>query len=219
MLRLLSVAIAVAALSGAQGGAGRSALETNPKGWTDVTPAKGWVRVPIPKTATLNPENQWRYDPKLKLLICTGDKGHEMLRSTREYKDFILHVEWRFSRLEGKEQPRYNSGVMVRSSADAEFMTQAQVGPGPNVWLFADYPVDGKKVRTNLRDQMTAERVRPPGEWNTYEMTVKGPSVSLWVNGDTIGSYDKIPVDKGYIGLEAEGFYIEFANVKVKELR
>jgi hypothetical protein len=142
-----------------------------------------------------------------------------MLRSEREYKDFILHVEWRFSRLEGKEQPRYNSGVMVRSSADAEFMTQAQVGPGPNVWLFADYPVEGKKVRTNLRDQMTAERARPPGEWNTFELTVKGPTVSLWVNGDTIGSYEKIPVDKGYVGLEAEGFYIEFANVKIKELK
>lgn len=196
-----------------------SALQQDSRGWKDLTAAKNWKRVPIPSTATLNAENQWRYDKNLGVLICTGDKGHEMLRSDREYKDFILHVEWRFSRAEGKEQPRYNSGVMVRSSADGEYFVQAQVGNGPNVWLFADYPVNGKKERVNLRDQMTAQRVRPAGEWNTYEMTVNGPSVSLWVNGATIGSFDKVPVDRGYIGLEAEGFYIEFGNVKIKELK
>ena len=184
-----------------------------------MTAAKGWVRVPIPTTATLNPQNQWRYDPKLKLMICEGDKGHEMLRSAREYKDFILHVEWRFARAEGKEQPRYNSGVFVRASADGEYFVQGQLGGGPNVWLFADYPVDGKKQRVNLRDQTKAERTHPAGQWNVFEMTVKGPTVSLWVNGETIGSYDKVPVEKGYIGLEAEGFYIEFGNVKLKELR
>ena len=197
----------------------KSALEADPKGWKDVTPAKGWVRVPIPATATLNPENQWRYDPKLKLLICTGDKGHEMLRSNTEYKNFVFHVEWRFGRAESKEQPRYNSGVFVRSSANGEHFVQAQMGGGPNVWLFADYPVDGKKQRTNLRDQMTAQRTRPAGEWNFFEITVKGPTASLWVNGETIGSMNNGPVDKGYIGVEAEGFYVEFGKMMVKEIR
>jgi hypothetical protein len=217
MRRLLSLVLASGALVCAA--ETKSALEADPKGWKDLTAAKGWVRVPIPATATVNPENQWRYDPKLRLLICEGDKGREMLRSNREYKDFILHVRWRFARAEGKEQPRYNSGVFVRASANGEYFVQGQLSGGPNVWLFADYPVDGQKQRVNLRDQMTAERTRPAGEWNVFEMTVKGPSVSLWVNGATIGSYDKVPVDKGYIGLEAEGFYIEFADVKLKELR
>ena len=217
MMRLLSLlAVSAALVCAAET---KSALEADPKGWKDVTPAKGWVRVPIPATATLNPENQWRYDPKLKLLICTGDKGHEMLRSNAEYKDLIFHVEWRFARAEGKEQPRYNSGVFVRSSANGEYFVQAQMGGGPNVWLFADYPVDGKKQRNNLRDQMTAERTRPAGEWNIFELTVKGPTVSLWVNGETIGSIDKVPVDKGYIGVEAEGFYVEFGKMMVKELK
>ena len=216
MLRLASVTIIGAALlcSAAES---RSALESDPKGWKDLTPAKGWVRLPIPTTATLNPENQWRYDAKLGLLICTGDKGHEMLSSDREYSDFVYHVEWRFARLDG--EPKYNSGVFVRTSADGDYMTQGQTGPGPNAWLFKDYPENGKKVRVNLRDQMTAQRVNPPGEWNTFEMTVKGPKADLWVNGETIGSIESIPLAKGYVGLEAEGFYIEFRNVKIKELR
>jgi hypothetical protein len=209
-----SLALGTALLCAAES---RSALETDPKGWKDLTPAKGWVRYPIPVTATLSPDNQWRYDPKLKSLICTGDKGHEIFRSARQYTDFIFHVEWRFQRLDG--EPKYNSGVFVRTSENGEYMTQAQIGPGPNVWLFADYPVDGKKTRVNLRDQMTAQRVHGPGEWNTYEITVRGPKADLWVNGETIGSMEKIPLAKGYVGLEAEGFYIEFKNVKIKELR
>jgi hypothetical protein len=199
-------------------GESRSALERDSKGWTDLTEAQGWTRVPIPATAPLNPDNQWGYDPAAKVLTCAGDKGHEMLRSDREYKDFVFHVEWRFKPL--APDAKYNSGVFVLSGSDGVYMVQAQVGPGPNVWLFSDHPgPDGKKTRTNLRDKMTAQRVKPAGEWNTYELTVRGRSVALWVNGDTIGALDPAYTDKGYIGLEAEGFPIEFRNVKIKSLR
>lgn len=215
MLRPFSCFLLAAALLAAADS--KSALETNPEGWIDLTTLQGWTRVPIPKTATLSAENQWRLDAATSTLICEGDKGHEMLRSDVEYKDFIFHVEWRFKKLEGN--PRYNSGVFVRASEDGEFFTQAQVGAGPAVWLFADYLVDGKKQRVNLRDQMTAQRVRPPGEWNTYELTVKGPRVSLWVNGDTIGALEPAGLPSGHVGLEAEGFYIEFRNVKIQPLR
>ena len=66
---------------------------------------------------------------------------------------------------------------------------------------------------------MTAERTRGAGEWNVFEVTVKGATASLWVNGETIGSYDKVPVMKAYIGVEAEGFYVEFGKMMVKELK
>jgi hypothetical protein len=217
MLRLLNGLILAAALTCAA--ESKSALETNSKGWQDLTMLKGWTRLPLPITAKLNPENQWRYDAQTRTLICEGDKGHEILRSDAKYKDFVFHVEWRFKKVEGDPQPRYNSGVFVRTSEDGDFMTQAQVGPGPNVWLFADYPVDGKKQRVNLRDQMTAQRTRPPGEWNTFELTAQGPKVSLWVNGETIGAIEPVGLLDGHVGLEAEGFYIEFRNVKIKPLK
>jgi hypothetical protein len=91
----------------------RSALGADPKGWTDLTQAKGWVRVPIPASAALNPDNQWNYDPATRILTCTGDKGHEMLRSDREYDDFVLHVEWRFRPLgpEAKYKRRFRPHI------------------------------------------------------------------------------------------------------------
>jgi hypothetical protein len=215
MLRLLSGLLLGAVLLCAA--ESKSALETNSKGWKDLTSLKGWTRVPIPKTAALDPQSQWKFDSKTKTLICEGDKGHELLRSDAQYKDFIIHAEWRFKKLDAN--PKYNSGVLVRTSDNAEFFTQGQIGPGPNVWLFADYEINGKKQRVNLRDTMTAQRGRPPGEWNTYEMTVQGPKVSLWVNGETIGSLEPVGLAQGHVGLEAEGFYIEFRNVKIKELK
>src|SRR5687767_12864068 len=85
-------------------------------GWKDLTTLKGWTRVPIPATAQLNPESQWRFDAEQRVLICEGDKGHEMLRSELQYGSrFVFHVEWRFKPIAG-DNPRYNSGVFVLSS-------------------------------------------------------------------------------------------------------
>ena len=59
----------------------------------------------------------------------------------------------------------------------------------------------------------------PAGEWNTFEVTCKGKDIFLWVNGAVTCEWHDIAVPKGYVGLEAEGFRIEFRNVKVKPLR
>ena len=42
--------------------------------------------------------------------------------------------------------------------------------------------------------------------------------MTLWVNGAIVNRWNDCEVSKGYVGLEAEGFRIEFRNVKVKPL-
>jgi hypothetical protein len=61
--------------------------------------------------------------------------------------------------------------------------------------------------------------VKLAGEWNVFEVTARGPQVSLWVNGEVTSVLDSWPVLKGPVGLEAEGFRIEFRNVRIKELK
>ena len=108
------------------------------------------------------------------MLLCEGDKsGHEMLRHNTELGDHVLHVEWRFVKLEG--EPAYNSGIYVRTSADGAIWHQAQTGPTGG-FLFGNTLVNGAPQRVNLRDAMTENRVKPAGEWNTYEITAKGPT-------------------------------------------
>ena len=89
---------------------------------------------------------------------------------------------------------------------------------GPDAFLFGETLVDGELKRFNLSKQQADKRVRPAGEWNVFEVTCKGKDVALWVNGEVVNEWHDCEVPKGFVGLEAEGYRIEFRNVKVKPL-
>src|SRR5262249_51157845 len=127
----------------------------------------------------------------------------------------IFHVEWRFKKLDGKKG--YNSGVYVRNSADGAIWHQAQVGSLNVGYLFGDTPVDGKVKRVKIAGK-GPQRGKEAGEWNTFEITCKGRHITLWVNGAVTAEWDDCQVPRGYLGLEAEGYWIEFKNLKYKPL-
>lgn len=206
----------VAMAAGAQT---KSALESDPKGWVDIFPdesLRGWTRVAIPPDKPLDATSQWKVDKANGVLVCEGNRGHEWLRYDRELRNAIFHVEWRFTKIEkGKG---YNSGVYARNSADGRVWHQAQVGGGNGGYIFGDTPVKGVVQRINLRPQMKENRVREAGEWNTYELRADGKTITLWVNGAVTNEFTECELPKGYFGLEAEGYRIEFRNIKLKEL-
>lgn len=200
-----------------------SALERSPDGWKDLLAdagpdLKGWKRGPIPPGGRLKSEtqSQWSLDPKTGYLVCRGDGGHEWLRWDRELGDAVYHVEWRFTPVTGKKG--YNSGIYARNSADATVWHQAQTGDATGGFLFGDSPADGKLKRFNLAKELKEKRVKPAGEWNTFELACKGKEIALWVNGAVTSVFDACEVPRGYVGLEAEGWRIEFRNVKLKDL-
>ncbi len=201
--------------------AAKSALERDPEGWADLLAQagpklEGWVRGPVPSEGKLNPRSQWSLDASTGYLICEGDGGHEWLRWDRELSDFIFHVEWRFTPVPGKTG--YNSGVYARNSADAKIWHQAQTGGGSGGYLFGNTRVDGVAKRFNRSERGRASRVKPAGEWNTFEITCRGKEMILWVNGAVTTRWQECEVPRGYVGLEAEGWRIEFRNVKVKTI-
>ena len=107
----------------------------------------------------------------------------------------------------------------MRNSADGTIWHQAQAGEQSAGWLFGNSPVKGVPQRVMFRAQMKGRPVKPAGEWNVYEMRAEGPKITLWVNGEVTGEMTDCEVLKGYAGLEAEGYRIEFRNLKLKELR
>lgn len=199
-----------------------SALERDPDGWTDLLAGagrelKGWTRVPIPPDGALDPETQWALDPDSGVLVCAGDKGHEWLRWDEPVADGTYHVEWRFVPVADAEGPvRYNSGVYARNSADGRIWHQAQTGDASGGYLFGQTIVDGEPGRVSIRDEGAPSRVRPAGEWNTFELDFEGPRVTLWVNGAVTAEWDACEVPAGHVGLEAEGYRIEFRRVLLK---
>jgi len=201
--------------------AATSALERDPDGWTDLLAhagpkLEGWVRGPVPFEGKLNPRSQWSLDASTGNLICAGDGGHEWLRWDRELGDFIFHVEWRFTPIPGKKG--YNSGVYARNSADAKIWHQAQTGDGSGGYLFGNTRVGDVAKRFNRSERGQPSRVKRAGEWNVFEITGRGQEMTLWVNGAVTTRWQECEVPRGYVGLEAEGWRIEFRNVKVKTL-
>ncbi len=197
----------------------KSKLETEPQGWVDILPAadlKGWYRVPVPPTGQLGRE-QWHVDSENKILICDGDSGHDMLLLDKEIGDAIFHFEFRYTKIEGKTG--YNSGAYVRNSRDGAIWHQAQFGDANGGFLFGQtLDAEGKKKGFNLNKLVKDLRVKPAGEWNTFEVTAVGKVLTLWVNGAVTCQFDDCGSAKGYLGLEGEGYRIEFRNLKVKAL-
>jgi len=198
----------------------KSALERDPQGWTDLLAKagpklEGWSRGPLPAQGKLRQPSQWSLDAVTGFLVCQGDGGHEWLRWDQELGDFIYHVEWRFTPVPNKKG--YNSGIYARNSADAQIWHQAQTGDGSGGYLFGATKTAGAAKRFNLKQQ-PASRVKPAGEWNTFEITCRGQDMTLWVNGAITNEWHDCEVKRGYVGLEAEGWRIEFRNVKIKTL-
>jgi hypothetical protein len=211
---------------------GRSALESSPGGWVDILPGPalvGWTRVAPVSTAgvvsLVDPKREvWVVDRKAGVIDCrghlpaaaAGGKGgsHEMLRYDRELGDFIFHVEWRFT---DPQRPGWNAGVYARVNPAATVWHQAQVGNVSAGYWFGDTIDDaGKIVRRKV--DASEPRVKPPGQWNTYEITARGDQLQLWVNGATVSVWKDLHVPRGHIGLEAELHHIEFRNLKLKQL-
>ena len=177
---------------------------------------KGWSRQPLPPQGKLSDRSQWTLDAATGFLVCHMVGGHEWLRWDKELGDCIFHVEWRFSVVPGKKG--YNSGIYARNSADGKIRHQAQTGDASGGYLFGETPVKGTIKRFNLSKQQAASRVKPAGEWNVFEITCRGKEMTLWVNGAVANQWLECEALRGHVGLEAEGYRIEFRNAKVKPL-
>ena len=191
------------------------ALATDASGWEDIMPApdlKGWIDVPIPITGKLL-RQQWHTENGT--LICDGDGGHDVLLLDRKLRNCIFHVEFCLTKIEGKKG--YNSGVFIRTSRDGTFWNQAQVGSlSGGYWFGATPDASGASKRYNVATNPC--RVREAGEWNTFELTAQGRTLSLLVNGFPATPFANCGVDEGYIGLEGEHYRITFRNLKLKVL-
>jgi hypothetical protein len=173
-----------------------------------------WTRVAIPPTQPVSEIAQWHIDPTKHEILCDGNGGHDWLRFNHELGNFTFHVKWRFTKLPGT--PKYNSGVFFRNNEDGSIWHQAQTSLDGG-YIFGVTPKDGKLTSFNEQKQMKENRVRAPGEWNTYDIRCVGDTCTLAVNGEVVNTI-QTGVNKGYIGLESEGYRIEFKDFKVREL-
>jgi hypothetical protein len=164
------------------------------------------------------------------IIVCKGQPlGY--LFTEDSYQDFTLTFEWRWA--PGKEPG--NSGVLLRIAGEPiGFMpkcveAQLKSGSAGDVWGFRGAVVAGDAGRvvevkdhkdlgnfTGLRRIVTAEK--PAGEWNRYEITVKGGELKLVINGEMVNQVSGLDVLSGPIGLQSEGAEIHFRDIAITKL-
>lgn len=225
-MRRLLMALASALLLAA--GPGRLVGEPVPE-FRDLFNGKdlsGWVNV---NTA----EDTWSV--RDGLLVCSG-QPIGVMRSDRQYENFVLHIEWRHM------EPGGNSGVFVWSNAvpgeknrlpngvevqmlelDWVKLNIRGLEAPPIAYVHGElFGVGGvETVPDNPRGRRSKSienRCLGRGQWNTYDVVCVDGVIKLAVNGKFVNGVSQATQKKGYICLESEGAEIHFRNIKIMEL-
>jgi len=159
-----------------------------------------------------------------------------VMRSEKQYENFMLHVEWKHL------EPGGNSGVFVWSSAvpdeagrlpdgvEVQMLeldwVKLNVRDGvvpPIAYVHGElFGVGGvETVPDNprgTRSRSIENLCKGRGEWNTYDVICVDGVIKLSVNGKFVNGISKASQKKGYICLESEGAEIHFRNFSLVEL-
>ena len=182
---------------------------------------------------------------------AAGDKS---LWSEKEYGDFVLLADWRITgtpylnprvpiiRVDGTHKknaegeeikltvPDSDSGIYLRGEGKAQV----------NIWC---WPIGSGEVYGYRMDQSMPTEVRAGvtprvhadkdiGEWNTFEITMKGDRLSVKLNGHQVLENAQLPglPSKGRLALQHHGnkgpdgewrsppALVQFRNIYIKEL-
>ena len=194
------------------------------EGWNPLFNGKdlsGWRMYVDPKSSVA-PDRVWSV--KDEMIRCEGFPFGYLI-TEKDFDNYLLHVEWRWGEKVTKSR---NSGVFVHVSGPDKIWpkgVEAQLfsGRAGDFWL-----VDGFKltVDTARRDPKTPRHFlhlkdgveKPVGEWNDYDITCKGNTIKLVVNGVEENEGTEAESDRGKILLQSEGAEIFFRNIKLKHL-
>ncbi len=183
----------------------------------------------------------------------SNSSGDKCLWTEKEYGDFVLRIDWRFkpevlpaqdvpyvlpdgSHARGPDGKPINisiatpdSGIYLRGSSKSQV----------NLWCWpiGSGEVYGYRTDNNMPPEIRAgvtprtQADRPVGEWNRFEITMRGDRLTVILNKKVVIENAELPgvPEKGAIALQHHGGYkdgaylpsssvVQFRNVYIKEL-
>jgi len=176
-------------------------------------------------------------------------RGDKSLWTEKSFKDFVLRVDWRLK----TDEPGFinkNVELIAPDGSVTGHTTLEDVDSGiylrgseksqVNIWM---WPIGSGEVYGYRKDQKLPAEVRagvtpkkkadkPRGEWNTFEITMKGDRLTVVLNGEEVVSNAQLPgvPETGPVGLQHHGGFkdgkptgppslVQFRNISIKELR
>jgi len=163
-------------------------------------------------------------------IVVHPERSGGNLYTEKDYSDFVLRFEFKLT-------PAANNGIGVRAprqgdAAYAGMEIQVLEDGSPVYWGLEPYQYHGSVYGT-----VSAKRgaLKPVGEWNAEEITLKGRHVTVVVNGATIVDADLDEASRGgtidhkdhpglgrtsgAIGFLGHGSIVAFRNLRIRELK
>lgn len=173
------------------------------------------------------------------------DGQGEDLWTKESFGDFELIVDWRWTTpsdacpeeqrpvilpdgteaLDELGKPRIQA---VRDAGDSGVYLRGNSKSQVNIWC---WPVGSGEVYGYRTDRSLPDEIRagvtpkkaadaPIGQWNRFEITMKGDRLSVTLNGERVIDNAHLPgvPEAGPIALQSHGGKIEFANIWIREL-
>jgi hypothetical protein len=147
------------------------------------------------------------------VLVTSGGMGM-LWYEEAPFKDFTLRVEYKLSKAGN------NSGVFVRFPDKVTDPWDA-VKAGYEIQICDDADPEHRTGAVySFKGAEKTPHTKPVGEWNTYEIRVKGQEYTISLNGEEINHYTGSRGKTGYIGLQNhdDSSIVRFRNIRIKSL-
>lgn len=199
---------------------------------------EGWVK---------DPENEGHWTQKEGEMLFYDGKGRD-LWTQKSYGNFILQADWRFPPVEAGGKPFVEKEApvilpdgsvsdrkeKVLDAGDSGIFLRGSQKSQVNIWCWpiGSGEIYGYRTDPNLSPEVRAAATpkvradRPPGQWNHFEITLRGDRLTVVLNQKTVIDNARLPgiPARGPIGLQRPGnpltrdMPLEFARLRIKEL-
>jgi len=171
------------------------------------------------------------YGVKDGMIYCAPGGGGNLM-TEKQYTDFVVRFEFRMPP-EGS-----NNGLGIRAPLEGDAAYQ-----GMELQIIDEAAALSGKWGTlkdgqyhgSIYNVVPAKKgaMKPAGQWNQQEVTAKGRQITVVLNGQTIldanlddvkdpeilAKHPGLQRTSGHIGFLGHNDYIEFRNIRLKELR
>jgi hypothetical protein len=224
-----------------------------PKGFTSLFNGKDFTNWKVPE----GDKGHWKIvDGLIDYDARSEAKGEKHLWTEKSYRNFVLMVDWRFKTNEkgymnkvpiilpdgtnkkdsdGKEIKveieDVDSGIYLRGQADAQVNIWMWPCGSGEIWSYRNKKGYTTEQKAPFCPKKNMDKKR--GEWNTFEITMKGDRLWVKLNGETVIENARLEgvAEKGPIALQHHGSWnakkgewsgppslIQFKNIYIQEL-
>ena len=162
------------------------------------------------------------------MIVCPFEGGQKLM-TEKEYANFVLRVEY-------KLEADSNNGIGIRAPREGqtsvhgmEIQILDQTGP-----KFKTVKLKPEQYHGSIYDVWPARTgfLKPPGEWNEQEIRADGRRITIRLNGvvildanlddvkeaEVLKKHPGVLRKSGHIVLLGHQAYVEFRNLRIKEL-